>query len=175
MVFPSGMKFCPGIPLDEYEGYKKVIKYDQKRVHITEEPYKRIASENCLMWVYPTRNMSKVQKMSLEVLCKECVHLTNRLKHGVKRLSQVSAERQLEREQPSSSYPLMYLSPESRKRRKLNAKKQQIKERRLIKKKSKSDKVALNDLKQQIMQTTIEEVVGSVSTEPVSLEDDQKS
>ena len=25
------MKFCPGIPIEEYESYKEAIRYDQKR------------------------------------------------------------------------------------------------------------------------------------------------
>ena len=129
----SKMKVCPGISVEEYESYKEVIRYDQKKVHITNDPFTRIASVKCLLWFPMPRNMDK-QKMTSEVVCTECATLKRNLRKATKRLSSVTPAVKVQHQQAESTFPLMYLSPTSLKTRKMNIKCQRIKERRMIKK-----------------------------------------
>ena len=131
-LIDSKMQVCPGIPPEEYEGYKKVIGYDQKRVQITNDPFTRIASVKCLLWFPIPRSMGK-QKMTSEIVCTECASLRCTLRKSKKRLSSVPLAVTVKRQQAESTYPLKYLSPASRKIRNMNIKCRHIKERRMIK------------------------------------------
>ena len=129
------MKFCPGISAaEEYKQYKDVMRYDRKGVRVVEAPAKRIASTNCRLWYPVARNVTKEKKKSAEILCPDCVRLQCCLQQDVKRLSGVPAKVKAQHQQAQSHYPMMYLLPESIRKRKVNAKCMQVKERRLIKK-----------------------------------------
>ena len=157
----SKMKVCPGISVEEYESYKEVIRYDQKKVHITNDPFTRIASVKCLLWFPMPRNMDK-QKMTSKVVCTECATLKRNLRKATKRLSSVTPAVKVQHQQAESTFPLMYLSPTSLKTRKMNIKCQRIKERRMIKKYV-PDKVILDDQQHQEMcqiHSSIEEIAG---------------
>ena len=67
------MKFCPGITEEEYDQYQDVLRYDQKNVLTSEEPFKRICSVQCKLWYPIARSYSKAQRKSSEVMCVECV------------------------------------------------------------------------------------------------------
>ena len=62
-------KFCPG--LNEkfyYDAFFATIRYHIKSVRIWEKPFNRIDSKNCSMWHQLSKNQSKEEKKSLEVL-----------------------------------------------------------------------------------------------------------
>ena len=106
------MKFCPGIPAEEYKQYKDVMRYDRKGVRVVEAPAKRIASTKCRLWYPVARNVTKEKKKSAEILCPDFVRLQCYLQQDVKRLSGVPAEVKAQHQQAQSHYPMMYLSPE---------------------------------------------------------------
>ena len=133
-VADSKRKVCPGISPEEYGKYKEVIRYDKKGVVMVDAPMKRITSANCRLWFPVGRNARREQKKSSELLCRECVKLRCSLQAAVKRLKDVPPEVKLQHQQASSSYPLRCLSPESLRKRKMNAKNLKIKERRKMKK-----------------------------------------
>lgn len=133
-VSEPSMKYCPGLSVEEYEEYKQVVGYDIKSVCITEGPFKRIASKHCLLWYPMSRNMSKDNKRSYEVICRKCVGLRSQMKGAMKRSATVTPEVKLRRQQANSSFPMRYLSPESLEKRKMNIKLAKYKEKRKIKK-----------------------------------------
>ena len=136
----SKMQVCPGISAEEYESYKEVIRYDQKKVQISNDPIACISSVKCLLWFPIPRNICKTP----EVVCSECATLKRNLRKATKRLSSVTSVVKVEHQQAESSYPLKYLSPFSLKTRKMNIKCQRIKERRMIKRYV-PDEVILDD------------------------------
>ena len=155
----SSMTVCPGISVEEYESYKEVIRYDQKNVLITNDPFTRIASVKCLMWFRVPRNTSKQKRMASEVVCTECATLKHDLRRAAKRLSSATSATKMQHQQAESTYPMKYLSPASLKTRKMNIKCQRIKERRMMKKYV-PDEIILDDQQHQEMcqiQSSIEE------------------
>ena len=158
------MKYCPGLQLEQYEEYKEIIRYDVKSVKFTDMPVKRIASTRCLMW-FPLgrRGVKKEKEGESEVLCSECVRLRGYLRTTAQRLSSVSPEEKVRRQQADSFFPMKYLSPESLKRRKTNIKCTQIKERRLLRKHVPED-ITLDDRQHAEMcqiQSSIDTVASS--------------
>ena len=87
------IKFCPGLPVEEYEKYREVIKCERKGVKVVDRPLKRISAKNCLMWYHIPRGVSKERKQMPEVLCRECVRLRCYLQADVKR--QISRAKKL--------------------------------------------------------------------------------
>ena len=162
-LIDSRMKFCPGVSLEEYEGYKEVIRYDQKKVLITTEPFKRVASVDCLLWFPITRYASREKKVAAEVVCTACVTLIHDLREAKKRLSCVTSEDKVQHQQASSNYPLKYLSPTSLNARQTNIKSQRAKERRIMRKYAPDD-IFLDDIQHEEMtkvQEVLEDVAGS--------------
>ena len=153
------MKFCPGLSMEEYEQCKKIIGYDVKNVCISDEPFKRVASKQCLLWYRMPRNLSRDQKKSHEVICGKCRILRSQLKGAVKRTSEVTPEAKLRRQQASSSFPMRYLSPESLEKRKMNIKLSKYKEKRKIKrfvpKKVIHEEKQLEDMSKEQLQSLI--------------------
>ena len=91
-LIDSRMKFCPGISMEEYAGYKEIVRYDLKKVHITTEPFKRVASVDCLLWFPVTRYDRRERNMAAEVVCTACTTLLHDLREAKKRLSHVTPE-----------------------------------------------------------------------------------
>lgn len=140
------MKFCPGIPFEDYQSFKEVIKYDKKGVCITEEPFRRVSSNKCRLWfLLPSKGYSKEIKNSSAVICRECVRLRGLLQADVRRLSKVTPEERVQHEQADSFYPMKYLSPESLKRRKMNIKHAQLKKKRMIKRYVPKDRILADE------------------------------
>ena len=110
----KNMKFCPGIDDDEYKVYRDIIRYDQKRVIITEEPFKRICSAKCKLWFPVARCYSKTQKLSVEVVSHECVRLKTYLRNSADHIATTSPSRKIEHQQSTSTFPVKYLSPASK-------------------------------------------------------------
>jgi len=106
-------KFCPGIDTKEYyEHYHSVIRYNIATVRIWDRPFKRIDSKNCLLWYQLKHNATYKEKESEQVLCRPCKKLHSNLDHQ-RRRSDVSPERRIKRQQPSSHFQLKFLSPAS--------------------------------------------------------------
>ena len=117
-------KFCPG--LNEkfyYDTFFATIRYHINSVRIWEKPFNRIDSKNCSMWHQLSKNQSKEEKKSLEVLCGSCKRLCTNLEYR-KRQTDVSPARKVARQQSSSHFKLKYLSPLSTAARKKAAQKE---------------------------------------------------
>ena len=123
------MKICPGISEEEYTEFHDVLRYDQKSVVITEEPFKRVCSVRCKLWFPIARSCSKAQKQALEVTCSECVWLKVHQKNSSNRIAAMSPSRKVQPQQSSSTYLLTYLSPTSRKIREMNRKAERLREK----------------------------------------------
>lgn len=107
--------------MQEYKGCREAIQYDQKKVQITMEPFKWIASVDRLLWFPITRYDRQEKKLAAEVVCTACVTLIHDMREAVKRLSHVTAEDKVGHQQASSHYPLKYLSPASLMARQTNS------------------------------------------------------
>ena len=126
----SQMKFCPGITEEKYDQYWDVLRYNQKSVLISEEPFERICSVQCKLWCPIARSCSKAQKQSSEVMCVEYITLREFCwSHSCffRRTKKVQYQ------QSSSHYPL-YLSPASQKIHENNRKAEQAEQKRLLQK-----------------------------------------
>lgn len=106
-------KFCPGLEKKfYYDTYFATIRYHIKSVGLWEKSFSRIDSKNCSMWHQLSKNRSKEEKKSLEVLCGSCKRLCTDLEYR-KRQSDVSPARKAARLQSSSHFKEQYLSPAS--------------------------------------------------------------
>ena len=123
-------KFCPGLKVSEYNGYKSIIRYDPSYVHITEEPIKGIESTDCKRWFTIARNAPREEKAATDVLCSCYKKMRNNLSRSKKREA-VSPGRKLRRLDPSSHFNSKYLSPQSQKKRQDNERK---KDKKLLRK-----------------------------------------
>ena len=129
----SKYKFCPGFDYDSYmEKYHNKIRYHPSKVLVTTSPFKRVQSSNCTMWHKLPNNAPKAQKLSLSVLCGMCKRLRGELDRALKRCTSYSPRRKLKRQQPSSNYPLKYMSPASLKKRKSNTQQERNKDKKAL-------------------------------------------
>jgi len=61
-------KFCPGIGYEEYhEQYYNVIWFHSAQAHVTELPFQRVDSKNCLKWYKQSHNATMEEKHADEV------------------------------------------------------------------------------------------------------------
>ena len=120
MIDPTGdYKFCPGIDTELYETrYLSVIRYDLKGVRKTSDPIARIDSAKCLFWYKLARNSSLIERSMDAVLCQACKRLRSDLEQRLKTSSKVTIQDKENRVQPSSHFPVKYLSPDSQKEKK---------------------------------------------------------
>lgn len=131
----SSYKFCPGFEYELYmEKYYTKIRYHPSQVLITTSPFKRVQSSLCKMWHKVPKNATKAQKSSLSMLCGTCKRLRGELDRASKRCANYSPRRKIKRQQPSSNYPLKYMSPASLKMRKRNTQHERNKDRKALEK-----------------------------------------
>ena len=117
----STYKFCPGFDYDSYmDRYYNKIRYHIAKVQVTTSPFRRVQSSDCTMWHKLPKNAAKAEKSSLTVLCGMCKRLRSELDRALQRCTGYSPHCKVKRQQPSSNYPLKYMSPASLKRRKSN-------------------------------------------------------
>lgn len=152
----GGYKFCPGFHDAAYEAYFDVIRYDPKGVRRTTQPIARIDSNSCLLWHKLARNASIFEKDMESVMCSSCKRLRNILEQQVKRISSRSPSKKVARVQPSSNYPLKFLSPKSvEKKQKIHQ--ERTHDKKLLNKFSGMD-VALNDLQNEEMTALVNKI-----------------
>ena len=129
----STYKFCPGFDYDLYmEKYHSKIRYHPSQIQITTSPFKRVQSSHCTMWHKLPKNATKAQKSSLSVLCSTCKRLRGQLDRALQRCTSYSPRRKIKRQQPSSNYPLKYMSPASLKKRKSNTQQERNKDKKAL-------------------------------------------
>ena len=126
----STYKFCPGFDYNSYmENYHEKIRYHPSQVQIT-TPFKRVQSSCCTMWHKLPKNATKAQKSSLSVLCGACKRLRGQLDRTLQHCTSYSPRRKIKRQQPSSNFPLKYMSPASLKKRKSNTQQERNKDKK---------------------------------------------
>ena len=129
----SAYKFCPGFDYDTYmDKYHDKIRYLPSKVRVTTSPFKRVQSTHCTMWHKLSKNASRAQKSSHSVICCKCKRLRSELDRALKRCTGYSPRRKIKRQQPSSNYPLKYLSPTSLKKRKSNTQQERNKDKKAL-------------------------------------------
>ena len=129
----SKYKFCPGFDYETYMNeYHKKIRYHPSKVQITTHPFKRVQSCKCAMWYKLPKNAPAADKASLTALCGMCKRLRSELDRSLKRCVGYSPRRKVKRQQPSSNYPLKYMSPASLKKRKSNTQQERNKDKRAL-------------------------------------------
>ena len=129
----STYKFCPGFDYDTYmEKYNDKIRYHPSQVQVTRSPFKRVQSSHCTMWHKLPKNATKAQKSSLSVLCGSCKRLWGQLDRALQRCMSYSPRRKIKRQQPSSNYPLKYMSPAILKKRKGNTQQERNKYKKAL-------------------------------------------
>ena len=127
-------KFCPGLSEEEYQDFRKHIRYNPSNVHIVTETFKRIESTRCKRWFTIARNAPLEEKSAEMVKCSGCKKLIHDLERSRKRESTTSPRRKQKRLLPSSHFPKKYLSPASQQKRTSIDKCERRKEKRLLKK-----------------------------------------
>lgn len=112
--------------------YHEKIRYHPSNVQITAHPFKRVQSSKCTMWYKLPKNASAAETASLSVLCSTCKRLRSELDRSLERCTGYSPRRKVKRQQPSSNYPLKYMSPASVKKRKSNTQQERNKDKRAL-------------------------------------------
>jgi len=138
-------KFCPGLGYKEYhEQYHDVIRYHSAQVHVTELPFQRVDSNNCLKWYKQSHNATMEEKHADEVKCISCKKLIHDLERQKERIESQSPERKVKRQAANSNYPVKYLSPNSVKLRKKNTQTERSSHKALLARYAKTD-ITLDD------------------------------
>lgn len=127
-------KFCTSLNEEEYQDFRKDIRYDPSNVHIVTETFKRIESIRCKRWFPIAKNAPLEEKSAEMVKCSGCKKLVHDLERSRKRASTTSPRRKQKRLLPSSHSPKKYLSPASQQKRTSIDKCERRKEKRLLKK-----------------------------------------
>lgn len=142
-------KFCPGFDSDVYNTtYFDVIRYDPKGVRRTTQPIARIDSQGCLLW----HKLASIFEKA--VMCSSCKRLKNILEQRIKKIKTVSPSKKSACIQPSSNFPLKYLSPQSVERKQ----KKYIKNAREIRSKYSGMDVTLHDDQNEEMSTLVKQI-----------------
>ena len=146
------MKFCPGLDKEEYQRYYEVIWYDSKNVRITTNPIERIASTKCRKWFGVAKNAPLAEKSSESVVCSACKRLV--MIYSMHQHAYPGSK--LKHTQPSSNFPLKYLSPNSQKARKMTTQAERSHDKPVLKKYEPQDVIlddSQHDEMYQIMST----------------------
>ena len=170
----SKYKFCPGFDYDVYMSkYHEKIRYHPSKVQVTTHPFKRVQSSKCAMWYNLPKNASAADKASLTVLCGRCKRLRSELDRSLLRCTGYSPRRKIKRQQPSSNYPLKFMSPASRKKRKSNTQQERNKDKRALAKYQHME-ITLDDEQNDELVDIMEKVenVGKDTLEEIFLEAD---
>ena len=137
-------KFCPGLDKEEYQHYRDTIRYDLKNVRIATSPIERIDSCKCRKWFRVPKNAPLAEKSCESVMCSACKELRKRLRQASERISQAPTSSKMKHIQPSSHFPLKYLSPNSLKERRMNTQAERSHDKRALRKYEPQD-VVLDD------------------------------
>ena len=114
---------CPGIK--NYSLYKGSIGYDIKRVKLCNWPTNTVRDVDCCLW-YEKDEMKKCN------LCEKCMILKWQLDKSCKRHNATSPATKRKRQEASSKYPFVYLSPASQKMKTKNLQKAVASTRRAV-------------------------------------------
>ena len=159
MIDPTGdYKFCPGIDTELYETrYRPVIRYDLKSVTKTSDPIAHIDSAKCMFWHKLARNSSLIERSMDAVLCQACKRLRSDLEQRLKTSSKVTVQDKENRVQPSSHFPVKYLSPDSQKEKKRQTQLERKRDKKMLKK-YECVEVSLNDEQHDDMCAIIDKI-----------------
>lgn len=159
MIDPTGdYKFCPGIDTELYETrYLSVIQYDLKSVRKTSDSIARIDLAKCMFWHKLARNSSLIERSMDAVLCQACKRLRSDLEQRLKTSSKVTIQDKENRVQPSSHFPVKYLSPDSQKKKKRQTQLERKRDKKMLKK-YECVEVSLNDEQHDDMCAIIDKI-----------------
>ena len=143
-------KFCPGLSPVEYDDYKDKIRFDLKSVRITQEPFHRIDSRNCLMWTELGRTTSSERREASEVLCRNCTKLRCNLDHQVRRTVEQGPSKKIKQQGPSSHARLSFMSPNSQSKRMTNKRIERGKDKRKLNRFTHTDLMVDNEQNEQL-------------------------
>ena len=133
--------------------YLSVIRYDIKSVRKISDVIIRVDSKNCSLWHKLACNVSIFEKDMPAVLCKPCKRLRSDLEQRLK-TSTVTPEEKENRVQPSSHYPVKYLSPVSVKKKKQNTQLERSRDKKKLKKYEYTDLTLMNSMNKCVRSCT---------------------
>ena len=126
-----------------------MIRYDIKSVRKISDPILRIDSKNCSLWHKLARNANIFEKDMPAVLCQPCKRLRSDLEQRLK-TSTMTPEEKENRVQPSSHYPVKYLSPASMKKKKQNTQLERSSDKKKLKKYEYTDLILSDEQHEQM-------------------------
>ena len=107
----SGYVLCPGLPNYTAE-FGEHIRYTPKNLRVWSIPFHRHDHHLCALWHKPS-NRKQSPSSPLFNACSTCKSLYSNLQTTRKNEMGVSPASKMKRLEPSSTYPLDYLSPQS--------------------------------------------------------------
>lgn len=135
---------CPGlVGVDDLHGE---LGYIPKTVRLINGPVTTVHSKTCKMWHIPARNLkSKADESDSrhQRMCGECLISSRYVNKGIQKKREMDSSKRHERQQPSSNYPVKYLSPKSKTARYANSRLQRHRLEKHVKKMYKRTKVEL--------------------------------
>ena len=135
---------CPG--LLGVVDLQSELGYIPETVRLINGPVTTIHSKRCKIWHIPARNLkSKADESDprRQRVCGECLISDRYVSKAIQKKREMESSKRHKRQQPSSNYPMKYLSPKSKTKRYSNARLQRHRLEKHVKKLYKRTKVEL--------------------------------
>ena len=133
---------CPG--LLEVEDLHSELGFMPKTVRLFNGPITTVHSNSCKIWHIPAKNVkSKAEDNRHQRVCGECLISGRYVKKAIEKKRTMDSSKRQERKQPSSNYPMKYLSPKSKTARYANSRLQRHRLEKHVKRLYKRTKVEL--------------------------------
>ena len=133
---------CPG--LLEVEDLHSLLGYIPKTLTLFNGPVTTVHSNSCKIWHIPAKNVkSKAEDNRHQRVCRECLLSGRYVKKAIQEKRTIDSSKRHERKQPSSNYPMKYLTPKSKTARYANSRLQRHRLEKHVKKLYKRTKVEL--------------------------------
>ena len=111
-ICPDSRYFmCQGIP----HNMSIIMAFQTKSVCSWDQPFQRLHHKDCIMWLKSTSTSASAKTPPQK--CKLCTNLMYYIRREGKKWESVTSEQKAARVQPSSHFPMKYLSPASQEER----------------------------------------------------------
>ena len=136
---------CPGVlGVDDLQN---VLGYIPKPVNLFNGPITTVHSKTCKMWHIPSAQNVKSKAEESDVrhqrVCGECLIASRYVHEQIQKKREMDSSKRHERQQPSSNYPMKFLSPKSKTARYANSRLQRHRLEKHVKKLYKRTKIEL--------------------------------
>lgn len=156
----TGHTLCPGLP-SAFKNVQVELGYLPQTVQLENGFLKTLRSKKCKIWHVPHRNPNRNDRNPVEInqkICSECMIALRYVEKQLKKKRDVKGAKKLQRQLPSSNYPLKFLSPKSKRGRFQNQRLQRSRLQKRVKKLYNNTKIELPESQSQELCALIEAI-----------------